>query len=50
MAGTNNTSQWEVPKFSFSTANQAVELKTFYIRAINYLDNMDITIDALSII
>ena len=25
MAGTNNTSQWEAPKFSFSAVNQAEE-------------------------
>ena len=36
MADTNNTSQWEAPKFSFSTTNEAKEGKTFHVRALNY--------------
>ena len=46
MAGTNNTSQWEAPIFSFSTANQAEEWKTFYVRVLNYLETLDIDIEA----
>ena len=46
MAGTNKTSQWEAPKFSFSVANQAKEWKTFYIRVHDYLEILDIDVDA----
>ena len=45
MAGTNNTSQWKAPNFSFSAANKAEEQNTFYIRALNYLKTLDINID-----
>ena len=46
MADTNNTSQWEAYKFSSSAANQAKEWKTFYSRVLNYLETLDIDIDA----
>ena len=46
MAGTNNTSHSEAPKLSFCTANQTEELKTFYVRALTYLETLDINIDA----
>ena len=42
MVGTNNTLQWEAPKFSFSTASYAEEWKAFYIRALNYLETLHI--------
>ena len=45
MASTNNTLQLEAPTLSFSTANQAKEWKTFYVRALNYLETLDITLD-----
>ena len=48
MASTNYTSQWEVPKFSFSTANQAEEWNTIYVRALDYLETLDIDIEALN--
>ena len=38
MANTNNTPQWEDPKFSFNTSNQAEDWKEFHIRAIDYLE------------
>ena len=41
MTGINNTSQWEAPKFSFSTTNQAKKWKT-YVRALDYLKILDI--------
>ena len=44
MARTNNTSQWEEPKFSFSAANQAEEWKT-YIWALDHLKTLDINMD-----
>ena len=46
MVGTNNTSEWKVPKFSLSTANQAKESKAFYVRALDYLETQGIDIDA----
>ena len=42
MAYINNTLNWEAPKFSFYAANQAEEWKTFYVRALNYLETLDI--------
>ena len=45
MASTNNTSQWEAPKFSFSRANQAKEWKPFYFRALSYLETLDTNVD-----
>ena len=48
MAGTNNTSQYEALKFSFSTANQAEEWKTFYVRNLDYLGTLNINIEALT--
>ena len=48
MAGSTTTSWWEAPKFSFSAANQVDEWKTFYVRALNYLETLDIDIEALN--
>ena len=33
------------PLISFSTANQAEEWKTFYVRAIDYVETLDIDIE-----
>ena len=41
----NNTHQWEAPKFSFKAQDQAAEWKQFYIRAVNYLEAPDIDPD-----
>ena len=46
MAGTNNTSQWEVPKFSFSVADQADKWKIFYVRDLDYIETLDIDMEA----
>ena len=45
MADTNNKSQWDAPKFSFRTGNEAEEWKT-YVRALDYLETLDMNIDA----
>ena len=42
MAVRSNTHCWEVHKFSFSTENQAEEWKSFYIRATDILEAVDI--------
>ena len=41
----NNTPQWEAPKFSFNTQDQVAEWKQFYIRVIDYLEALDIDPD-----
>ena len=41
----NNTPQWEAPKFSFNAQDQATEWKQFYIRAVDYLEALDIDPD-----
>ena len=38
----NNTSRWEAPKFSFNTEDHAASWREFYIRAIDYLETLDI--------
>ena len=37
-----NPPHWEAPKFSFSTEDQAAEWKKFYIRALDFLESLDI--------
>ena len=41
----SNPPQWEAPKFSFNVEDQAAERKHFYIRAVNYLEALDIDPD-----
>ena len=41
----NHPPHWEAPKFSFNKENQAAEWKQFYIRAIDYLEALDIDPD-----
>ena len=45
MAVTNNMSQWVAPKYTFSISNQMEEWKAFYVRALNYLEILDIDVD-----
>ena len=42
----SNTSQWEAPKFSFNTEDQATAWREFYTRAIDYLETLDIDTEA----
>ena len=37
-----NPPHWETPKFSFTTEDQAAEWKKFYIRALDFLESLDI--------
>ena len=41
----SNTNQWEAPKFSFNTQDQAAEWKQFYIRPVDYLEAKDIDLN-----
>ena len=41
----SNPPHWEAPKFSFNVENQAAVSKQFYIRAIDYLEALDIDPD-----
>ena len=41
----SNPSHWEAPKFSFNTEDQPAEWKQFYIRALDYLEALDIDPD-----
>ena len=38
----SSTPRWEAPKFSFNTDNQPAAWKEFYIRALDYLETLDI--------
>ena len=38
----NNTSRWEAPKFSFNMEDQPAAWREFYIRALDYLETLDI--------
>ena len=38
----NKTSRWEAPQFSFEMEDQASEWKKLYIRALDYLETLDI--------
>ena len=38
----NNTTRWEAPKFSFNTDNQPAVWRELYIRALDYLETLDI--------
>ena len=38
----SNTSHWEAPKFSFNAENQPAAWREFYIRALDYLETLDI--------
>ena len=40
-----NPPRWEAPKFSFTTEDQAAEWKKFYIRALDFLESLDIDPD-----
>ena len=40
-----NPPHWEAPKFSFTTEDQAAEWKKFYIRALDFLESLDIDPD-----
>ena len=37
--------QWEAPQFTFNAEDQAAEWQRFYIKAIDYLDTLDIDPD-----
>ena len=41
----SNTPTWEAPKFSFNTDDKAAEWRQFYIKAIDYLEALDIDPD-----
>ena len=41
----SNPPRWEAPKFSFNVEDQAAEWKKLYIRAIDYLEALDIDPD-----
>ena len=38
----NNTTRWEAPSFSFNVDNQPAAWREFYIRALDYLETIDI--------
>ena len=38
----SNTSQWEAPKFSFNTEDQASAWREFYTRALDHLETLNI--------
>ena len=40
-----NPPHWEAPKLSFNTEDQAAKWKQFYIRALDYLEALDIDPD-----
>ena len=40
-----NTPYWVVPKFSFTSQNQAEDWKLFYTRALDFLKALDINPD-----
>ena len=41
----SNPPHWEAPRFSFNIENQVAEWKQFYIRAIDYLEALDVDPD-----
>ena len=41
----SNPSHWEAPKFPFNIENQVAKWKQFFIRAIDYLEALDIDPD-----
>ena len=38
----SNTPRWEAPNFSFNADNQPAVWREFYMRALNYLETLDI--------
>ena len=42
----SNTSRWEAPKFSFNSEDQAAAWREFYMRALDYLEELDIDTEA----
>ena len=45
MASRSNIPHWEAPNFSFNAPDQAEEWKSFYTRAIDFLEALDIDPD-----
>ena len=41
----NNTTIWEAPSFSFNVDNQPAAWREFYMRAIDYLETIDIDLE-----
>ena len=42
MTSRSNTPHWKAPKFSISTPSQSDEWRRFYVRAINFLEVLNI--------
>ena len=45
MASSHPHSHWEAPTFHFNSPTQSEDWRTFYIRALDYLDALDIESD-----
>ena len=41
----SSTPRWEAAKFSFNADNQPAAWKEFYIRALDYLETLDIDLE-----
>ena len=48
MASRPTAHHWEAPKFSFNSPNQAAEWQTFYTRALDFLEALDIEVKGRS--
>ena len=45
MASSSHHGCWEAPMFHFNSPNQSEDWSTFYTRALDYLDALDIELD-----